>query len=70
MNDFYKQPKLLQWIEAILLLVIGFFPALVIIEKGYSQPLIYLLFLIYVPIGQFSFTPFFHALIAYRYAMT
>jgi hypothetical protein len=24
MNDFYKQPKTLQWIEAILLLLIGF----------------------------------------------
>ena len=59
MNDFYKQPKLFQWVEAILLLLIGLLPALVIIEKGYSQPLFYLLFLIYIPIVQFAATPFF-----------
>jgi len=67
MNEFYKQPKLLQWVEAILLLVIGFLPALVIIEKGNSQPLFYLLFLIYVPIGQFAFTPFFKLIGVYKY---
>jgi len=42
MNHFYIQPKLLQWIEALFLLVLGFIPALVIIEMGYSRPLIYL----------------------------
>lgn len=67
MNDFYKQPKLLQWVEAILLLIIGFLPALVIIEKGYSQPLFYLLFFIYVPIGQFTITPFFKLVGIYNY---
>jgi len=67
MNEFYKQPKLLQWVEAILLLVIGFLPALVIIEKGNLQPLFYLLFLIYVPIGQFAFTPFFKLIGVYKY---
>lgn len=67
MNDFYKQPKLLQWVEAILLLLIGFLPALVIIEKGYSQPLFYLLFFIYVPIGQFTITPFFKLVGIYKY---
>ncbi len=67
MNNFYKQPKLFQWVEAILLLVIGFLPALVIIEKGYAQPLFYLLFLIYVPIGQFAFTPFFKLIGVYKY---
>ena len=67
MNDFYTQPKLLQWIEAILLLIIGFLPALFIIEKGYSQPLFYLLFLIYVPIGQFTATPFFQLVGVYKY---
>ena len=39
MNDFYKQPKILQWIEAILLMSIGFLPAITIIEIGYSQSL-------------------------------
>ena len=67
MNDFYKQPKILQWIEAILLLLIGFLPALLIIEKGHSQPLFYLLFIIYVPVGQFAFTPIFRLLGVYRY---
>ena len=67
MNDFYKQPKLFQWVEAILLLLIGLLPALVIIEKGYSQPLFYLLFLIYVPIVQFAATPFFTLVGLYKY---
>ncbi|MBK6962551.1 MAG: hypothetical protein IPH20_01110 [Bacteroidales bacterium] len=67
MNDFYKQPKLLLWVEAILLLPIGFLPALFIIEKGYLQPLFYLLFLIYVPIGQFASTPFFKLVGIYKY---
>jgi hypothetical protein len=58
MNDFYKQPKILQWIEAILLLLFGFIPALAIIEIGYSHPIYYLLLIIYVPVGQFSFTLF------------
>ena len=58
MNDFYEQAKVLQWIEAISLLIIGFLPAMAIIELGYSQPLIYLLFIIYIPVGQFSSTPF------------
>ena len=67
MNDFYKQPKLFQWVEAILLLLIGLLPALFIIEKGYSQPLFYLLFLIYVPIVQFAATPFFTLVGIYKY---
>ena len=67
MNDFYKQPKLFQWVEAILLLLTGLLPALVIIEKGHSQPLFYLLFLIYVPIVQFAATPFFTLVAIYKY---
>jgi len=67
MNDFYKQPKILQWIEAILLLIFGFLPALSIIEKGYSQPIFYLLFIIYVPFGQFAVTPLFRLIGVYKY---
>lgn len=67
MNNFYKQPKLFQWIAAILLLLIGFLPALVIIERGHSQPLFYLIFLIYVPIAQFAATPFFTLVGTYKY---
>ena len=67
MNDFYKQPQILQWIEATLLLIIGFLPALAIIEKGYSQPIFYLLFILYVPVGQFAFTPLFRLIGVYKY---
>ncbi|SFH98090.1 hypothetical protein [Halpernia frigidisoli] len=67
MNDYYKQPKLLQWIEAILFLLVGIVGGIVIIEKGYSQPAFYLFFLIYVPISQFAFTPFFRLVSIYRY---
>ena len=59
MNDFYKLPKIIHWLLALLLLVSGFFPALALIELGYAHPIAYLLVIFYVPIGQFSFTPFF-----------
>ncbi len=67
MNEYYKQPLFLQWIEAILLLVIGFYPALVIIELTYAQPLLGLLFLFYIPVGQFSTTPIFKLTGIYKY---
>ncbi len=67
MNDFYKQPKILQWIESILVLLFGFLPALAVIEKGFSQPLFYILFIVYVPVGQFAFTPFFRLIGVYKY---
>lgn len=67
MNDFYKLPKAMQWLLALLLLGSGFFPALALIELGYTYPFAYLLFIFYVPIGQFSFTPFFTLLGVYRY---
>jgi hypothetical protein len=67
MNDFYKLPKELQWVLALILLVGGFFPALALIELGYEYSIAYLLFFVYIPIGQFSFTPFFTLLGVYRY---
>jgi hypothetical protein len=67
MNDFYKQPNILQWIESILLLILGFLPALSIIELGFIQPLFYLLFIFYVPLSQFAFTPFFRLIGMYTY---
>ena len=67
MNDFYKLPKVLQWLLALLLLVSGFFPAFAIIELGYDHPIAYLLFFFYIPIGQFSFAPFFTLVGVYRY---
>jgi hypothetical protein len=67
MNDFYKQPKALVWIESILFLLAGFFLAVLIIEKGYDQPLYYLAFVLYVPITQFLYTPLFTLTGGYTY---
>ncbi len=55
------------WIEAILLLLFGFLPAIAISEKGPSQPIFYFLLIIYIPIGQFAFTPLFRLIGVYRY---
>ena len=59
MNDFYNQPKALVWIESILFLLAGFFLAVLIIEKGNDHPLFYAVFILYVPISQFLYTPIF-----------
>jgi hypothetical protein len=67
MNDFYEQPKILVWIESILLLLVGLFLALLIIDKGYSHPVIYSAFILYIPISQFLFTPFFKLTGGYTY---
>ena len=67
MNDFYKQPKALVRIESILFLLAGFFLAVLIIEKGYDQPLFYLAFVLYVPISQFLYTPLFTLTGGYTY---
>lgn len=67
MNKFYEQAIFLQWMEAILLLIVGFYPALLIIELSYSQPLSGLLFFIYLPIGQFALTPIFRLSGIYKY---
>lgn len=67
MNDFYKQPKVLVWIESTFFLVFGLILALFIIEKGYSQPLFYLAFILYIPIGQFLFTPIYKLTGGYSY---
>ena len=67
MNDFYKQPKALVWIESILFLLAGFFLAVLIIEKGSEQPFYYAAFILYVPISQFLYTPFFKLTGGYTY---
>lgn len=67
MNDFYKQPVFLQWVEAVILLLVGFYPALVIIECSYLHAEYALLFILYLPIGQFSATPFFKLTGIYHY---
>ena len=67
MNDFYRQPKLLQWLESILLIIVGFYPAILIIELVSDHPLYFLLFLIYIPFGQFTTTPLFRLAGIYTY---
>ncbi|MBK9254718.1 MAG: hypothetical protein IPM42_04460 [Saprospiraceae bacterium] len=67
MNDFYKQPIFLQWIEAILLLLAGFYSALLILELAYDHPIFYLLFLVFIPLMQFSTAPFFKLTGVYTY---
>lgn len=67
MNKFYKQAIYLQWLLAILLLIAGFYPALIIIELAARQNIYAVLFIFYVPIGQFSSTPFFKLIGVYRY---
>ncbi len=67
MNDFYKQPKILVWIESILFLLVGLLLAILIIETGYSHPVIYTAFILYIPISQFLFTPFFRLTGMYTY---
>jgi hypothetical protein len=67
MNKFYEQAIFLQWLEAILILIVGFYPALLIIELSYFQPFSGLLFFIYLPIGQFALTPIFRLSGIYKY---
>jgi hypothetical protein len=67
MNDFYQLPTALLWLATLLLLIIGFAPAILIIEWAYTSPVYYLLFLPYIPFAQFAFTPFFTLIGSYRY---
>lgn len=67
MNDFYKLPTYLQWIISIVFFLLGVFLAILIIEKGYSNPLIYAAFILYIPISQFLYTPFFKLIGGYTY---
>lgn len=67
MHNFYKQANTVQWLAAILLLVGGFLPALFLIEKGQAQPFFYVLFILYIPLAQFAFTPLFRLTGVYTY---
>ena len=67
MNYFYKQPKLLVWIESILLLLLGIGLGISIIVKGNVHAIYYLAFLVYVPISQFLFTPIYPLTGGYTY---
>jgi hypothetical protein len=67
MNSFYSQPRLLQWAEALVLVLAGFYVAMLIIEQAYINSAYYLLFFVYLPVGQFSLTPLFKLTGVYRY---
>jgi len=67
MNPFYSQPKLLVWIEALVLLAVGFLPGIYIIELAYDQPLYYGLFVVCIPVAQFALTPIFTLTGVYSY---
>jgi len=67
MNSFYNQHKLVQWLLALIILIIGFFPFIIMIEWAFHQPLFYLLFFVYIPIAQFSTTPIFRLTGIYKY---
>lgn len=67
MNDFYKQPKILVWIESFLFLLIGIVLGFEIIALGNNHPLFYFAFILYIPISQFLFTPIYKLTGGYTY---
>ncbi len=67
MNKFYRQHVAIQWSVAIFLFVIGAVPLLVISVRAVENPLLYLTFLLFLPLWQFCFTPFFRLVGIYRY---
>ena len=67
MNNYYKQPKIVVWIESIFLLLIGIVLGILIIVKGNDNALYYLGFFLYVPVSQFLFTPIYTLTGGYTY---
>lgn len=67
MNHFYKQSKLLVWIESIVLLVLGFVLGVLLVVKGNDNAIYYLGFFLYVPVSQFLFTPIYTLTGGYTY---
>lgn len=67
MNNFYNQPKILQWIVAFILIQMCTLPALAILIFGYKYPILYLLLFFWIPIAQFSFSPFSKLIGIYTY---
>ena len=67
MYDLYQLPKLSQWIISLAFLLLGLFLAIFIIEQGSENPLIYVAFILYVPISQFLYTPLFKLTGGYTY---
>lgn len=67
MNSFYDQPKLLQWIAAILWMIISFMPLTALMDRNVSLLVFYLLLPLYVPVAQFAWTPLFRLVGVYKY---
>ena len=67
MNNYYKQPKIVVWIESIFLLLIGIVLGILIIVKGNDNAIYYLGFFLYVPVSQFLFTPIYTLTGGYTY---
>ena len=67
MNNYYKQPKIVVWIESIFLLLIGIVLGILIIVKGNDNAMYYLGFFLYVPVSQFLFTPIYTLTGGYAY---
>ncbi len=67
MNSFYALPLFSQWLIAIVLALVGFYPAILLIELGYGHTPYYLLFFFFVPIAQFCVTPLFRLAGIYTY---
>lgn len=67
MNQFYLLPKAIQWIIAIIMIVGCIWVAIFWADLCDKHPLCYFLFFLIVPIGQFSFAPFFTMIGLYKY---
>ena len=67
MNNFYKQPFFLQWLEAVLLLAITAYPVFIILELVQAHTLYALLFFLYLPVFQFGSTPILKLTKMYHY---
>lgn len=67
MNRFYDQPIWLQWIETSILLLLGMYPAVLIMQAIFVQPAYYLLIIFYGPWMQFTMSPLFKLLGTYKY---
>jgi len=67
MNKFYNLPLVLQWVIALILLIIGFYPVLLVLENMRGLVLYGLLFILYAPLLQFTSYPFFKLIGVYTY---
>jgi hypothetical protein len=67
MNNFYKQPIVLQWFIAVVMMLIGFYPSFLIIELTSKHSVSGLLFILILPLLQFAFTPIYKLSGMYTY---